>query len=116
MPEQTGAMYCFIDAVLIATRPAWTPAPDPRQHLSAGEVLTTALVAARFFGGTLPAGRPHPPGPRGAAAPPRARGSPGPWGRRALWAAPPRRAAATARATGASGHCTKAVFRANCTN
>lgn len=42
---------------MTAIRPASAPAPDPRQHLSAAEVLTTALVAARFFGGNLAAGR-----------------------------------------------------------
>jgi hypothetical protein len=55
MTEQTVAMYCFIDDLLTAIRPASAPAPDPRQHLSAAEVLTTALVAARFFGGNLTA-------------------------------------------------------------
>jgi hypothetical protein len=53
MTEQTVAMYCFIDDLLRATRPFWAPAPDPRQHLSDAEVLTTALVAARNFGGNL---------------------------------------------------------------
>lgn len=53
MTEQTVAMYCFIDDLLAACRPAWAPQPDPRQHLSDAEVLTTALVAARFFGGNL---------------------------------------------------------------
>ena len=53
MTEQTVAMYCFIDDLLAATRPAWAPAPDPRQHLSDAEVLTTALVAAHYFGANL---------------------------------------------------------------
>lgn len=53
MTEQTVAMYCFIDDLLAAVRPAWAPAPDPRQHLSDAEVLTTALVAARYFGANL---------------------------------------------------------------
>ena len=57
MTEQTVAMYCFIDDLLTAIRPAWTPAPDPRQHLSDTEVLTTALVGARYFGGNLAAAR-----------------------------------------------------------
>lgn len=57
MTEQTVAMYCFIDDLLAATRPAWAPAPDPRQHLSNAEVLTTALVGARYFGGNLAAAR-----------------------------------------------------------
>ncbi|GAB3840211.1 hypothetical protein GCM10028821_44580 [Hymenobacter jeollabukensis] len=50
-------MYCFIDDLLTAVRPTWAPAPDPRQHLSDAEVLTTALVGARFFGGNLAAAR-----------------------------------------------------------
>lgn len=53
MTEQTVAMYCFVDDLLTACGPAWAPAPDPRRHLSDAEVLTTALVAARFFGGNL---------------------------------------------------------------
>ena len=57
MTEQTVAMYCFIDDLLTALRPAWAPAPDPRQRLSDAEVLTTALVGARFFGGNLAAAR-----------------------------------------------------------
>ena len=57
MTEQTLAMYCFIDDLLTAVRPAWAPAPDPRRHLSDAEVLTTALVAARYFGGNLAAAR-----------------------------------------------------------
>jgi hypothetical protein len=50
-------MYCLIDDLLTAIRPAWAPAPDPRQHLSDAEVLTTALVAARYFGGNLAGAR-----------------------------------------------------------
>lgn len=53
MTEQTVAMYCFIDDLLASVRPARAPQPDPRQHLSDAEVLTTALVAARHFGGNL---------------------------------------------------------------
>ncbi|SMB99955.1 hypothetical protein SAMN00120144_3208 [Hymenobacter roseosalivarius DSM 11622] len=30
MTEQMVAMYCFIDDLLAAIRPAWAPAPDPR--------------------------------------------------------------------------------------
>ncbi len=60
-------VYCFIDDLLAATRPAWAPAPDPRQHLSDAEVLTTALVAARYFGGNLACPALH-AGPLGAAA------------------------------------------------
>jgi hypothetical protein len=46
-------MYCLIDDLLTQGRPAWAPAPDARQHLSDAEVLTTALVGARYFGGNL---------------------------------------------------------------
>ncbi|OWP61379.1 transposase, partial [Hymenobacter amundsenii] len=46
-------MYCFIDDFLRATRPQ---APHKR-HLSDAELLTTALLAARFFGGNLAAAR-----------------------------------------------------------
>lgn len=53
MTEQTVAMYCFIDDFLRATRPQ---APHKR-HLSDAELLTTALLAARFFGGNLAAAR-----------------------------------------------------------
>jgi hypothetical protein len=53
MTEQTLAMYCFIDDLLTLCRPAWAPAPNPRQRLSDAEVLTTALVVARYFGGNL---------------------------------------------------------------
>ncbi|MBD2768576.1 hypothetical protein IC235_11830 [Hymenobacter sp. BT664] len=53
MTEQTVAMYCFLDDFLRLTRP---PAPH-RRHLSDAEVLTTALLAARFFGGNLAASR-----------------------------------------------------------
>ncbi|MBC8085123.1 MAG: IS982 family transposase, partial [Hymenobacter sp.] len=51
MTEQTVAMYCFIDDLLTHCRPAWAPQPDPRQRLSHAQVLTTALIAARYFGG-----------------------------------------------------------------
>lgn len=36
-------------------RLAWVPAPDPRRPLSEAEVLTTALVGARYFDGNLAA-------------------------------------------------------------
>lgn len=52
MTEQTVAMYCFIDDFLCACYPRWA---DKRRHLSDAEVLTTALLAARFFGGNLAA-------------------------------------------------------------
>jgi hypothetical protein len=53
MTEQTVAMYCFLDDFLRLTRPQ---APSKR-HLSDAEILTTALLAARFFGGNLAAAR-----------------------------------------------------------
>ncbi|OWP61301.1 transposase, partial [Hymenobacter amundsenii] len=53
MTEQTVAIYCFIDDFLRSTRPQ---APHKRQ-LSDAELLTTALLAARFFGGNLAAAR-----------------------------------------------------------
>lgn len=53
MTEQTVAMYCFLDDFLRLTRPQ---APH-RRHLSDAEVLTTALLAARFFGGNLAVAR-----------------------------------------------------------
>jgi hypothetical protein len=49
MTEQTVAMYCFIDDFLRLTCPQ---APH-RRHLSDAELLTTALLGARFFGGNL---------------------------------------------------------------
>lgn len=57
MTEQTVAYRSFIDDLLRAVRPAWAPAPDPRQQPSDAEVLTTALVGARYFGGNLAAAR-----------------------------------------------------------
>lgn len=54
MTEQTVAMYRFIDDFLCACYPRWC---DKRRHLSDAEVLTTALLAARFFGGNLAAAR-----------------------------------------------------------
>ena len=53
MREQTVAMYCFLDDLLTLTRPPWARPADPRRRLSDAQVLTTALVAARFFGGNL---------------------------------------------------------------
>lgn len=53
MTEKTLAMYCFIDDLLACVRPTWAPQPDPRQHPSDAQVLTTALVGARYFGGNL---------------------------------------------------------------
>ncbi|WBA41962.1 IS982 family transposase [Hymenobacter canadensis] len=54
MTEQTVAMYCFIDDFLRLYQPCWY---DKRRHLSDADVLTTALLAARFFGGNLAAAR-----------------------------------------------------------
>jgi len=53
MREQTVAMYCFLDDLLTLTRPSWARPADPRRRLSDAQVLTTALIAARFFGGNL---------------------------------------------------------------
>ena len=53
MTEQTVAMYCLLDDMLRVGRlPGHRPV-DRRRHLSDAQVLTTALVAARFFGGRL---------------------------------------------------------------
>ena len=57
MREQTVAMYCFLDDLLTLTRPVRPLAADSRRRLSDAQVLTTALVAARFFGGNLTRGR-----------------------------------------------------------
>lgn len=54
MTEQTVAMYCFIDDFMQALLPQQ---PDKRRHLSDAEVVTTALLAARFFGGNLSVAR-----------------------------------------------------------
>jgi hypothetical protein len=53
MREQTVAMYCFLDDLIRFTRPAGAPSPASGRRLSDAQVLTTALVAARFFGGNL---------------------------------------------------------------
>ena len=51
MTEQTVAMYCLLDDYLRASRlPGQLPA-DARRQLTDAQVLTTALLAARFFGG-----------------------------------------------------------------
>jgi len=57
MREQTVAMYCFLDDLLTLTRPVWARPADPRRRLTDAQVLTTALVAARFFGGNLVLGQ-----------------------------------------------------------
>lgn len=53
MREQTVAMYCLLDDLIRFTRPAATPPPASGRRLTDAQVLTTALVAARFFGGNL---------------------------------------------------------------
>lgn len=51
MREQTVAMYCLLDDYCQARRwPGQRPV-DRRRQLSDAQVLTVALVAARFFGG-----------------------------------------------------------------
>lgn len=57
MREQTIAMYCFLADLLTLTRPAWARPADPRRRLSDAQVLTTVLVAVRFFGGNLVLGQ-----------------------------------------------------------
>ena len=57
MREQTVAMYCFLDDLLTLTRPCWARPADSRRRLSDAQVLTTALVAARFCGGNLGLGQ-----------------------------------------------------------
>ncbi|MFD1188889.1 transposase, partial [Pontibacter rugosus] len=53
MREQTVAMYCVLDDLIRFTRPTGTPPPPSGRRLTDAQVLTTALVAARFFGGNL---------------------------------------------------------------
>lgn len=53
MREQTVAMYCFLDELLRFTGPVGTLPPASGRRLTDAQVLTTALVAARFFGGNL---------------------------------------------------------------
>lgn len=53
MREQTVAMYCVLDDLIRFTRPAGSPLPASGRRLTDAQVLTTALVAARFFGGNL---------------------------------------------------------------
>lgn len=57
MREQTVAMYCFLDDLLTLTRPSWARPANPCRRLTDAQVLTTALVAARFFGGNLVLGQ-----------------------------------------------------------
>ena len=53
MREQTVAMYCVLDDSIRFTRPAGRLPPATSRRLTDAQVLTTALVAARFFGGNL---------------------------------------------------------------
>ena len=53
MREQTVAMYCLLDDIICFTRPANMPPPASGRRLNDAQVLTTALVATRFFGGNL---------------------------------------------------------------
>ena len=53
MREQTVAMYCVLDDLLRYTCPTDTLPPASDRRLTDAQVLTTALVAARFFGGNL---------------------------------------------------------------
>jgi len=53
MREQTVAMYCVLDDLIRFTRPAGTQFPASGRRLTDAQVLTTALVATRFFGGNL---------------------------------------------------------------
>jgi hypothetical protein len=50
-------MYCFLDDLLTLPRPRWVRSADPRRRLSDAQVQTTALGAARFFGGNLGLGQ-----------------------------------------------------------
>ena len=53
MREQTVAMYCVLDDLVRFTRPVGTQPAASGRRLTDAQVLTTALVAARFFGGNL---------------------------------------------------------------
>ncbi len=53
MTEQTVAMYCLLDDYLLTCRLPGQRLADRRRHISDAEVLTTALLAARYFGGRL---------------------------------------------------------------
>lgn len=50
MTEQTVAIYCFLDDFLRIAHPQ---AADKRRRVSDAELLTTALLSARYFGGNL---------------------------------------------------------------
>ncbi|AMJ67936.1 IS982 family transposase [Hymenobacter sp. PAMC 26628] len=53
MREQTVAMYCLLDDIIRFTHPANTLPATGSRRLRDAQVLTTALVATRFFGGNL---------------------------------------------------------------
>jgi hypothetical protein len=53
MREQTVAMYCVLDDLIRLTRPVSIAPLATGRRLTDAQVLTTALVAARFFGGNL---------------------------------------------------------------
>lgn len=53
MREQTVAMYCLLDDLIRFTRPTGSLSSATGRRLTDAQVLTTALVAARFFGGNL---------------------------------------------------------------
>lgn len=57
MREQTVARYCFLADLLTLTRPSWARPANPHRRLTDAQVLTTALVAARYFGGNLVLGQ-----------------------------------------------------------
>jgi hypothetical protein len=53
MREQTVAMYCLLDDIICFTRPTDTSPATGSRRLCDAQVLTTALVATRLFGGNL---------------------------------------------------------------
>jgi len=53
MREQTVAIYCLLDDLLRVVQPTGPRQADPRRRLTDAQVLTTALLAARYFGGNL---------------------------------------------------------------
>ena len=57
MHEQTLVLYCFLDDLLTHARSVWARPADPRRRLPDADVLTTALVAVRYFGGNPALGR-----------------------------------------------------------
>ena len=57
MREQTMAMYCFLDDLRPHIRSVTARKPHTGRRLNDAQVLTTALVAARYFGGNLVLGQ-----------------------------------------------------------